>query len=185
MDTSTKKVSLSEIFLTFAKIGLTGFGGGMAIVALVERICVREKQWIQSEEFMHGLAFGQILGPFSLNVCTFTGHHLRGIRGGIAAATGFIAPSFLLVSLLSWLYFTYNKLPQLQAALKGTNPVIIGLIAVVAIDMGRKQIKGVNSVLMALAAFGATVFLKLNAAWVLLAAALWALGMSIYRREAR
>ncbi|MBC8018316.1 MAG: chromate transporter [Verrucomicrobia bacterium] len=183
MPAREKKITLAEIFLTFAKIGLTGFGGGMAIVALIERICVKEKEWITSEEFLHGLAFGQILGPFSLNVCTFTGHHLRGIRGGITAAVGFILPSFLLVSLLSWIYFTYNKLPQLQAALKGTNPVVIGLIVVVAIDMGRKQIKTCNSILMALVAFAATVFLKLNAAWVLLAAAAWSLGMSIYRRR--
>ena len=180
---SENRVPLREIFLTFSKIGLTGFGGGMAIVALVERICVKEKQWISGDAFLHGLAFGQILGPFSLNVCTFIGHYLRGIRGGLVAAVGFILPSFLLVSLLSWLYFTYHKLPQLQAALKGTNPVIIGLIVVVAIDMGRKQIKGLSSFLMALAAFSATVFLKLNAAWVLLAAAAWALGVSMYRRR--
>jgi len=185
MDKPVERPTLAEIFLTFAMIGLTGFGGGMAIVALVERVCVREKEWITAEEFLHGLAFGQILGPFSLNVCTFTGHHLRGIAGGITAATAFITPSFLLVSLLSWIYFTYNKLPQLQAALKGTNPVVIALIVVVAIDMGRKQIKGSNGLLMALAAFGATVILKLNAAWVLLAAALWSLGISIYRRESR
>jgi chromate transporter len=183
MNTSAQKVPLSEIFLTFAMIGLTGFGGGMAIVAMVERVCVREKGWITAEEFLHGLAFGQILGPFSLNVCTFTGHHLRGIRGGIIAATAFIFPSFLLVTLLSWIYFTYNKLPQLQAALKGTNPVIIGLIVVVAIDMGRKQIKGVNGVLMALAAFTVSVFFKLNAAWVLLGAALWSLCSTYLRRR--
>ena len=178
-----KKVSLADLFYTFAKIGLTGFGGGMAIVALTERICVKEKGWINDEEFMHGLAFGQILGPFSLNVSTFVGHHVRGIRGGIVAAVGFILPSFLLVSLFSWLYFTFHKLPQLQAALKGTNPVVIALILVVAIDMGRKQIKGLNSTIMALAAFCATVFFQLNAAWVLLAAAAWSLGVSIYRRE--
>jgi chromate transporter len=183
MSNNTQRVSLTEIFLTFATVGLTGFGGGMAIVAMVERICVREKRWISSEEFMHGLAFSQILGPFSLNVCTFTGHHLRGIRGGITAAVAFILPSFLLVSLLSWIYFTYNKLPQLQAALKGTNPVIIGLIVVVAIDMGRKQIKGGNGLLMALAAFGASVFLKLNAAWILLGAALWSICSSYVRRR--
>jgi chromate transporter len=183
MNNNVQRVSLPEIFLTFAMIGLTGFGGGMAIVAMVERICVREKKWISSEEFMHGLAFGQILGPFSLNVCTFTGHHLRGIRGGITAAFAFILPSFLLVSLLSWIYFIYNKLPQLQAALKGTNPVIIGLIAVVAIDMGRKQIKGGSGALMALAAFGASVFLKLNAAWILLGAALWSICSSYVHRR--
>lgn len=183
MNNTLPKVRLSEIFLTFATIGLTGFGGGMAIVAMVERVCVREKGWISAEEFMHGLAFGQILGPFSLNVCTFTGHHLRGIRGGLIAAVAFILPSFLLMSLLSWLYFTYNKLPQLQAALKGTNPVVIGLIVVVALDMGRKQIKGGNGALMALAAFAATVVFKLNAAMVLVAAAFWALGISLYRRK--
>jgi len=183
MSDNGQKVSFSDIFMTFAKIGLTGFGGGMAIVALIERVCVKEKQWIGNEEFLHGLAFGQILGPFSLNTCTFIGNHLRGIRGGITAAVAFIFPSFLLVTLLSWLYFTYHKLPQLQAALKGTNPVVIGLIVVVAIDMGRKQIKGGNSILMALAAFSATVFLKLNAAVVLVAAAAWALGVSIYRRR--
>lgn len=178
-----KKVRLSEIFLTFTKIGMTGFGGGMAIVAIVERVCVREKKWITVEEFMHALAFGQILGPFSLNVCTFTGYHLRGIRGGIIAATAFILPSFLLVTLLSWIYFTYQKLPQLQAALKGTNPVVIGLIVVVAIDMGRKQIKGGGGVLMALAAFGASVFFKLNAAWILFGAALWSLCSFYIRRR--
>lgn len=183
MSDDARNVSLTEIFLTFAKIGLTGFGGGMAIVALVERMCVKEKAWLTSAEFMHGVAFGQILGPFSLNVCTFTGHHLRGIRGGITAAVAFILPSFLLMSLLSWIYFTYHKLPQLQAALKGTNPVVIALVLVVAIDMGRKQIRGSSGALMALAAFGATVFLKLNAAWILLAAALWSLGASICRRR--
>lgn len=184
MNNPTSKVSLTEIFLTFATIGITGFGGGMAIIALVERICVVQKKWISSEEFMHGLAFGQILGPFSLNVCTFTGHHLRGIRGGIMAAFGFILPSFILVTLLSWVYFTYHKLPQLQAALKGTNPVVIGLIVVVAVDMGRRQIKG-GGVLMALAAFAASTLLKLNAAWILLGAALWSFGASYYRRRCR
>lgn len=178
-------MGLREIFVTFAKIGITGFGGGMAIVALIERVCVKQKAWIDSETFMHGLAFSQILGPFSLNTCTFIGHHLRGIRGGVVAAVGFISPSFLLVSLLSWIYFTYNKLPQLQAALKGTNPVIIGLIVVVAIDMGRKQIKDLNSILLALAAFGATAFLQWNAAWVLVAAVVWSVSVGIYRRETR
>jgi chromate transporter len=184
MNSTKPHVSLTEIFLTFATIGLTGFGGGMAIVALVERVCVREKQWLSSEEFLHGLAFGQLLGPFSLNVCTFTGHHLRGIRGGIIAATAFLLPSFLLVSLLSWIYFFYYKLPQLQAALKATNPVVIGLIIVVAIDLGRKQIKGAYGAVMAVATFAASVSLKLNSAWILVGAALWSL-CSAYLRKVR
>ena len=80
-------VRLREIFLLFLKVGLTGFGGGMAIVALTERMVVKEKQWVTSEEFLHGLAFGQILGPFSLNTCTFVGYRLRGVAGEIGRAS--------------------------------------------------------------------------------------------------
>ena len=73
--------------------------------------------------------------------------------------------------------------PLLQAALKGTNPVVIGLIAVVALDMGRKQVKDCSSALLVVAAFAGTAFLKLNAAVVLLAAVCWSLGVGLYRRR--
>ena len=183
MENTTSKVSFAEIFLTFARIGVIGFGGGMAIVAMIERVCVKEKRWMTAEEFLHGVAFGQILGPFSLNICTFCGYYLRGVAGGLCAAVSFIFPSFLLISLLSWLYFTYHTLPQLQAALKGANPVVIGLIVVVAIDMWRKQIKNYGKAVMALAAFAAAVFLKLNGALILLAATLWSLFYALYKQD--
>jgi len=185
MNNVADRIKLREIFLTFAKIGLTGFGGGMAIVALIERICVKDKGWLSDEEFLHGLAFGQILGPFSLNVSIFTGYYLRGIAGGLLAAAGFLLPSFLLVVLLSWLYFTYQTLPELQAALKGTNPVVIGLIVVVALDMGRKQIKSNFKAIMAVLAFAASVLLNLNSALILLAAVVVSAAVAALRREAQ
>src|SRR5512147_1278754 len=95
------QVTLGEILRTFLFIGATSFGGGMAAVAFIERVCVHDKKWLDHEEFMHGIAFGQILGPFSLNSCTFIGYSLRGPVGGVLAAVGFIAPSFCLISLLS------------------------------------------------------------------------------------
>src|SRR5512137_804522 len=97
------QVSLREIFTTFLIIGTTGFGGGMAVVSLTERYCVRQKRWLTIDQFLHGLAFGQILGPFSLNICTFVGYYLRGVAGGLTAATAFILPSFTLISMLTWL----------------------------------------------------------------------------------
>lgn len=184
METSKKQVSLGEIFRTFLVIGATGFGGGMAIVALIERVCVHEKKWVGHEEFLHGLAFGQIIGPFSLNCCTFVGSYLRGVPGGVAASAGFIFPSFCLVSLLSWLYFRFHELPQLQSALRGTNPVIIGLIVVAAIGMARK-VRGAERWAMALLAFGGAAFFKVNALAILVLAALWSLGRGLYAREHR
>ncbi len=157
----------------------------MAIVSLTERVCVHEKKWVSMDEFMHGLAFGQILGPFSLNTCTFVGYYLRGPVGGILAASAFITPSFILVCLLSWLYFRFHELPQLQSALNGTNPVIIALIIVAAIGMGRSKVRGKDAWIMALAAFAAAALFDVSALNILVAATVWSLGRSWYRREHR
>ncbi len=176
-------VSLWEIFALFCKVGLTGFGGGMAIVALTERMVVQEKQWVTAEEFLHGLAFGQILGPFSLNTCTFVGYRLRGVAGGVLAAVGFLLPSFLIVSLLAWLYLRFQHLQLLKKALAGTNPVVIGLICAVVLDMGKKQVHGYSGWLLALSAFAAAALLQLNVALVLAAAVVWAFVRALYLRR--
>ena len=177
------RVSLWEIFKAFFFIGATGFGGGMAIVSLTERYCVHEKKWIGLDEFMHGLAFGQILGPFSLNTSTFVGCYLRGGVGGITAAVGFILPSFCLISLLSWLYFRFHEVPELQSALRGTNPVIIGLILVAAAGMTKAKVKGAGGWSMALIAFAAAAFFKISALTILVLAGLWSLIKAYYLRE--
>lgn len=178
-----QKVPLREIFQVFFVIGATGFGGGMAIVSLIERYCVHDKKWVTLDEFMHGLAFGQILGPFSLNTSTFIGYYLRGVAGGITAAVGFIAPSFCLITFLSWLYFRFHELPQLQSALKGTNPVVIALIAVAAAGMAKSKVRRRSAWVMALLSFVAAAFLKAGALTVLVAAALWSLGRAWFSRE--
>ena len=180
---SKPRVPLREIFRIFFIIGATGFGGGMAIVALIERYCVHEKKWVTLDEFMHGLAFGQILGPFSLNTSTFVGYYLRGVAGGITAAVGFIAPSFCLITLLSWLYFKFHELPQLQSALKGTNPVVIALIVVAAGGMTKSKVRNVNAWVMALVAFAAAAFLKVGALPILVAAGCWSVARAWYLRE--
>ncbi|RNC73275.1 MAG: chromate transporter [Desulfuromonadales bacterium] len=182
MESAKQQVSLAEIFRTFLVVGTTGFGGGMAVVALVEQVCVRKKEWVSHEEFMHGLAFGQFLGPFSLNSCTFVGCTLRGRVGGIVAAVGFILPSFLIISLLSWLYFRFHELPQLQSALRGTNPVIIGLILVAAIGMARKM-RGSEPWTIGLLTFALAAFFKVNGLVLLVIVAGWSLWRSYFRRE--
>lgn len=185
MKQEQKQVSIWEIFRTFFYVGATGFGGGMAIVSLTERVCVHEKRWLGLDEFMHGLAFGQILGPFSLNTTVFIGYYLRGVVGGVTAGVGFIAPSFCLISLLSWLYFKFHELPQLQSALKGTNPVVIALILVAAIGMTRSKVKEPNDWLLAVLSFAAAAFFNMNALAILVLAGLWSLWRGYYQREHR
>ena len=166
-------MALREIAATFFVIGATGFGGGMAIVALVERRCVLEKKWLGHDEFMHGLAFGQLLGPFSLNSCTFVGSRLRGPVGGALAAASFIAPSFLLISALSLLYFRYHELPELKSALLGSNPIVIALILVAGIGMARRKAARLPAAAIAAAAFAAAGLFGVSALSVLVVAGCW------------
>jgi chromate transporter len=175
MTTEIKRVSLPQIAATFFMIGATGFGGGMAIVALVERRCVLEKKWLKHDEFMHGLAFGQILGPFSLNISTFVGYYLRGSIGGILAAASFIAPSFLLVTALSYLYFRFHQVPELKSAFLGSNPIVIALIVVAGIGMARRKAAGLETAAVAAGAFAASALLGFSAPSVLLVAGCWGL----------
>jgi chromate transporter len=177
------RVSLREILKAFLIIGTTGFGGGMAVVSLTERLCVHEKKWISIDEFLHGLAFSQILGPFSLNICTFVGYYLRGVLGGIIAAAAFIFPSFCLISLLTWLYFRFHQLPQLESALKGTNPMVIAIILVAVVGMAKTSVKGVNGWMVALIAFGCAAFFNISSPMILLLGAFWSFARAYYQRE--
>jgi chromate transporter len=175
MEKNIKKVTLAEIATTFFMIGATGFGGGMAIVALVERRCVLEKKWLGHDEFLHGLAFGQILGPFSLNSTTFVGYYMRGIAGGIVAAVSFIAPSFLMITALSLLYFRFHEVPELKSALLGSNPVVIALIVVAGIGMGKRKAARLETAIVAAIAFAAAAVFGVSALTVLVIAGGWGL----------
>ena len=175
MGKDIKRVTLPEIAATFFMIGATGFGGGMAIVALIERRCIEEKGWLGHDEFMHGLAFGQILGPFSLNTSTFVGYYLRGIVGGIVAAVSFIAPSFMMISALSFLYFRFHEVPELKSALLGSNPVVIALIVVAGIGMARRKAARLEAAIVAAVAFAASTLFGVSALTVLVIAGCWGL----------
>jgi chromate transporter len=138
----------------FLRLGAIGFGGGMAVVALMEHDLVRKRKLMDPDEFLHGIALGQILGPFAVNASLFVGNRLFGFLGGLACAAAFLAPSILLVILLSWLYFSFHAIPALQTALRGLGPVVIALILSAAGSMGRKAVRSWPAALLLALALG-------------------------------
>jgi chromate transporter len=146
-------VSLWDLARTFFMIGLTGFGGGMAIVALIQQVCVDQKQWLSDEEFAHGVVLSQILGAFAVNTTTFVGYRTRGIAGAIIAVTAFLAPGVLAIIILSGLYVRYHNLPVLKRILGGVGPVVVAVILAAAIRMGKGTMKGVEPIAICLVAF--------------------------------
>jgi len=164
-------LSLSTLFIQFLKIGTIGFGGGMAVIALMEKDLVQKRRVLEAEEFLHGVGLAQVLGPFAVNAALFIGNRLYGTLGGLLCAFAFMAPSVILVILLSWLYFSFHTIPALQKAIAGLGPVVIALILSAAWSMGRKALHSWPAALIAALALVLSL-LKINAVYVLVAAGL-------------
>jgi chromate transporter len=147
----------------------------MAVVALMEHDLVRTRNVMDADEFLHGVALSQILGPFAVNTALFVGNRRFGFLGGLACAAAFLAPSVALVILLSWLYFTFHAIPALQRVLDGIGPVVIALILSAAWFMGRKAARTPPAITLMILATG-LAFLKVNSLAILAggaAAGLW------------
>jgi chromate transporter len=164
-----ERISLVRLLAIFFKIGSIGFGGGMAVIALMEREFVQKRKLIAGEEFLHGVGLGQILGSFAVNASFFIGYRLFGPLGGILAASAFLTPSLALVTALSHLYFRYHSIPALQGAVTGLGPVVIALILAAAWSLGGKLLRSPTAVCIAAAALAAGA-LKINTVWVILVA---------------
>jgi len=134
-------MTLWQMGLSFLKLGAIGFGGGVAVVAMMEQECVQKRHCLETEEFLNGVGLGQILGPFAVNTAIFIGYRMFGFSGALLAEIAFLAPSIFLVILLSWLYFSFHQIPSLQGALIGLGPVVIALIINAAWSMGRKSVR--------------------------------------------
>src|ERR1035438_2369012 len=165
----SERISLLRLLAAFLKIGSIGFGGGMAVIALMEREFVQKRKLLTGEEFLHGVGLGQILGSFAVNAAFFIGYRLFGLAGGILSASAFLMPSLALVTALSHFYFRYHSMPALQGVVIGLGPVVIALILDAAWSLGRQVRRSPAAICIAGAALVAGA-LKTNAVWVILVA---------------
>ena len=116
----------TEIFLTFARIGASGFGG---VNFWIRRVLIQEKRWITDEEYLEGLALGQILpGPNVYNLSLMLGYRFGGVRGAFAAIAGLVGVPLVFMVALGLLYQRYAEVPVLERALTGMTAVAAGLL---------------------------------------------------------
>ncbi|HSE22337.1 MAG TPA: chromate transporter [Pyrinomonadaceae bacterium] len=160
----SRTATLGGIFLSFLKVGLVGFGGGLAVIAHIRTLSVHKRHWLNEFEFAEGFALAQSLpGTAAGNVATFVGLKLRGWRGAAVAIVGFILPSMLMMIVLAILYRHLRYLPNTDLLFHGFNAAVVALIVVTAYRMGRNTLQhrwqwivGVLACL-AVVAIGATV----------------------------
>ena len=178
---------LPELFLTFAKIGLVTFGGGYAMISVIEDNCVERKKWITHEELMDMTVIAESTpGPIAINCATFVGYKVAGFRGAVAGTVGMVLPSFLVIYGISLFLDQFLEIAVIANAFKGIQVAVGILVLNAGITMLRKMKKNPLSVAVlifaAVAMLLATLFsLNISSITLMLAAGLVSLGLSFAR----
>ena len=138
---------LLDLLLTFMKIGFFTFGGGYAMIAMMEGICVERKKWITHDEMMNVTVIAESTpGPIAINSATFVGTRVAGLPGAIVATVGCVLPSCIIVLFLAFLYERYRGLGVVQGILAGLRPAVVALIASAGLSLLALALCGEGSV---------------------------------------
>lgn len=165
-------ISLAEATRVWAKIGLLSFGGPAGQIALMHRILVDEKRWINEARFLHALNFCMLLpGPEAQQLATYVGWLLHRIRGGLVAGTLFILPGFAVILALSYLYVTAGTVPLVQGLFVGLKAAVVVIVLQAVIRIGRRSLRSIAPMTLAIVAFLAMFVWRVPFPYVILFAA--------------
>lgn len=140
-----KKYSLKkllQLYFAFLKIGAFTFGGGLAMLPMMEKECVEKNKWIESEELLNYIAIGQCTpGVIAVNVATFVGYKLYGWLGAVFSTLGVISPSMLIISIIAAVLSKFMGNPYVVHAFAGIRVAVSALLVVTVINMIKKSVK--------------------------------------------
>jgi chromate transporter len=173
--------AFGEAFQVWAKIGLINFGGPAGQIALMHRILVDEKRWIDEERFLHALNYCMLLpGPEAQQLATYIGWLMHGVRGGLAAGLAFILPGFAVLLALSTAYVLYGDLTLVQGLLFGLKAAVLAIVAEALLRVSKRALKSRAMWAVASVAFLAIAFFAVPFPAIVAAAAV--VGLLLARR---
>ncbi|MCP3894341.1 MULTISPECIES: chromate transporter [Bacteroides] len=169
-----------QLFYTFFKIGLFGFGGGYAMLSMIQGEVVTQYGWLSSQEFTDIVAISQMTpGPIGINAATYVGYTASGnVWGSVIATFAVILPSFILMLTISKFFLKYQKHPTVESVFKGLRPAVVGLLASAALVLMNTENFGspstdmysfVVSVILFLIAFIGTRKFRINPILIIVA----------------
>lgn len=162
-----------QLFKTFFKIGIVTFGGGYAMIPMIEAEVVDKNKWIDREQFLDLIAIAQTCpGVFAINISTFIGYKLKKEGGAILAAVGAALPSFLIILLIATVFRHFQDVPWVAACFRGIRPAVVALIAVPTFNLAKSA--HINIYTVWIPVLGALLIwlLGVNPIFVIIAAAL-------------
>jgi chromate transporter len=159
---SRREVSLAEFLSVWLRVAALSFGGPAGQIAVMHRIVVDEKKWIDERRFLHALNYCMLLpGPEAQQLATYIGWLMRGMTGGLIAGGLFVLPGFLSILALSVIYALYRETPFVQAIFFGLQAAILAVVVEAVLRIGRRVLKNYAMVAIAATAFVAVFFFRL------------------------
>ncbi len=171
-----------ELFWSFFKIGCFTFGGGYAMIPLIQREVIERRQWIDPDQFLELLALAQTSpGPVAVNASVFVGYKRFGWRGALTATFGAVLPSFLIILAIAVFFTDIKDNPVVERIFKGMRPAVVALIASPVYNLAR----GLGYVRIGIAAAVAVVvgFLGVSPVWLLIGGAACGMIYGVYKNE--
>lgn len=155
---------LLTLFVTMFKIGLFTFGGGYAMIAIIEREIIERKKWIDNDEFLDIIAIAESTpGPLAINSATFVGYKIAGVLGSVFATLGVVLPSFIIIYIISLFFDAFLSIVWVGYAFRGIQVAVAFLIFNAGIKMLKKLKKTPLSIILFLLSVGCLVAFSLFA----------------------
>ena len=173
------------LFAVFAKVGGFTFGGGYAMLPILQREIVDKHQWATQEELMDYFAIGQCTpGVIAVNTATFIGHKRKGVFGAIFATLGVVAPSIVIITLIAAFIKNFQHIEMVQWAFEGIRAAVVALILSAVIKLGKKSLVDVATVAIFLVVAVLSVVTDLSPAIFVVAAGVCGLLLKGGKRDA-
>lgn len=142
--------TLIKLYFLFFKLGIVNFGGGYALLPLLQKELVEKLGWVTDDEIADYYAIGQCTpGAIAVNVSTFIGYKIKGVLGGIVATLGFVSPAFIIIFLLATVLNQFSEYEVVQHALQGINVCVVVLVVNAIIKLAKKSIVDVITAIIA------------------------------------
>ncbi|MGI6172414.1 MAG: chromate transporter [Christensenellales bacterium] len=178
---SDKTQKTWDLFRTFFRIGLFTFGGGYAMLPLIQTEAVEEKHWVTADEVLDIVAIAESTpGPLAINSATFIGYRVAGIMGSAAATFGVVLPSYIVICTVSLCYHAFMQNKWVACAFRGIHAGVVMLIVNAVLKLGKGCPRTVFSLLLFLAGFILTAFLSVDSKLILIGAALCGIAASVF-----
>ncbi len=171
---------LYELFFVFFRIGAFTFGGGYAMIPLIQKETVEKKKWITDDDVLDIVAIAESTpGPIAINAATFVGYQVAGFWGSFFATIGMVLPSFAIILTISYVLRQFHHIKAVQYAFNGIRAGVLALIVKALWTMYKKAPKNVVSYIVMAGSFICAAFIKINVLYIIIGCAVFGLVTSL------